>query len=84
MKKYELLGLPIHVGEVYNNGGSLYLVMSWDDDCITPTVHLRRITDGWELDARCPALYLTDRGMELIWAWSAHGHFVPMREGCAL
>ena len=82
MKKYELLGMPIHVGDVYKNSGSLYRVESFDDDCARPSVHLRRIKDGWELDARGAALYLTDRGVELLWDYSMHGHFAPM-EGTA-
>lgn len=78
MKKYELLGLPIHVGEVYNNNGNLYRVESFDDDCVRPSIHLHRIKDGWELDVRGAALYLTDRGVELLWAYSNNGHFAEM------
>lgn len=78
MKKYELLGQPIHVGEIYSNNGSLYRVESYDDDCVRTSVHLRRIKDGWEVDARGAALYLTDRGVELLWAYSLHGHFGSM------
>ena len=77
MKKYELLPVPIHVGEVHRNGMSLYRVESRDDDCLRPTVHLRRLKDGWELDAHGAALYRTDRGVELLWDYSKNGHFVP-------
>ena len=49
---------------------------------VLTSVHLRRIKDGWELDAVGAALYLTDRGVELLWDYSKNGRFTPMdREG---
>lgn len=77
-KKYQLLNQPIHVGGIYKNGMSLYRVESFNDDFLHTSVHLHRIKDGWELDAVGAALYLTDRGIELLWDYSKNGHFVPM------
>lgn len=54
-----------------------YLVMEHLDDCLFPAVHLRRLKDGWELDAVGAALYDTPRGVEIQWDYSLHGHFVP-------
>lgn len=69
-KKYQLLNQPILAGGIYKNGMSLYRVESFNDDCLHTSVHLRRIKDGWELDAVGAALYLTDRGIELLWDYS--------------
>lgn len=81
-KKYQLLNQPILAGGIYKNGMSLYRVESFNDDCLHTSVHLRRIKDGWELDAVGAALYLTDRGIELLWDYSKNGRFTPMdREG---
>ena len=77
-KKYELLNMPICVGVTYPNGMSLYRVESRDDDCLRPSLHLRRLKDGWEIDVVGAALYLTDRGVELTWDYSKNGRFVPM------
>ena len=51
-KKHELLNIPVCIGATYPNGMSLYRVESRDDDCLRPSLHLRRLTDGWEIDAR--------------------------------
>lgn len=77
-KKYELLNMPIYVGETYQNGMSLYRVESRDDDCLRPSLHLRRPKDDWEIDVVGAALYLTDRGVELKWDYSKNGRFVTM------
>ena len=79
MKK-QLIYQPLHVGEVYVNGSSLYRVESIDDECLRPSAHLRRLKDGWEIDVRGAALYRTDRGIELMWDWSKNGRFVPERD----
>ena len=70
--------MPVYVGETYRNGMSLYRVESRDDDCLRPSLHLRRLTDGWEIDVVGAALYLTDRGVQLLWDSSQNGHFVTM------
>ena len=69
-KKYELLNMPIYVGETYQNGMSLYRVEGREEDCLRPSLHLRRLKDGWEIDVVGAALYLTDRGVELKWEGS--------------
>ena len=63
-KKYQLLNQPILAGGIYKNGMSLYRVESFNDDCLHTSVHLRRVKDGWELDAVGAAL------------WSGPFHFV--------
>ncbi len=77
-KKHELLNIPICIGAIYPNGMSRYRVESRDDDCLRPSLHLRRLTDGWEIDVVGAALYLTDRGVELKWDYSKNGRFVTM------
>ena len=46
MKKYQLTGQPIYVGETYNHNGDLYRVESFDEGYTEPKVTLRRIKDG--------------------------------------
>lgn len=67
MKKYKLIGQPIYVGETYSHDGDLYRVEAFDEGYLQGRVHLRRIKDGLTLDAEAPALYLTPRGVELLW-----------------
>ena len=55
----------------------IHRIMEHLDDCLFPAVHLRRLKDGWELDAVGAALYDTPRGVEIQWDYSLHGHFVP-------
>lgn len=74
MKK-ELLAQPLGLGEVYASGNRLYLILSIDDDCLMPSVRLRRLKDGYEFDAAGAALYRTERGTELLWDTSKNGCF---------
>lgn len=74
MKKYKLLYQSIHVGEIYRNGNDLYRVEGYNDECLHDSVHLRRLRDGWEMDAEGAALYLTSMGIELIWAAAKNGY----------
>jgi hypothetical protein len=80
MMKQQLLSQTLHIGEVYSNHGALYRVESFDDDVVRGSVHLRRIKDGWELDARGAALYLTERGVELQWDYSLNGQFTTAED----
>lgn len=45
-KKHELLNIPICIGAIYPNGMSLYRVEGREDDCLRPSLHLRRLKDG--------------------------------------
>ena len=36
MKKYQLIGQPIYVGEIYNHNGDLYRVESFDEGYTEP------------------------------------------------
>lgn len=78
MKKYELLNQPIHTGEIYRNGKDLYRVEGYNDECLHDSVHLRRMRDGWEFDAEGAALYLTSRGVELLWDAGKNGYYKTM------
>ena len=78
--KKKLLYQPLRVGEIYANGDRLYRVDSIGGECLRPTVHLRRMRDGWELDAVGAALYSTERGVQLLWDWSKNGHFGTMEK----
>ena len=80
MKKYELLNQPIHVGEIYRNGKDLYRVESYDSDCLHDSVHLQRMRDGLEIDAEGAALYLTGRGIELMWNAEKNGPYKTMEQ----
>ena len=59
MKKYQLTGQPIYVGETYNHNGDLYRVESFDEGYTEPKVTLRRIKDGtiFEVEARPCSLH---------------------------
>lgn len=74
------LNEPLYVGTIYEQHGRQYLVMEHLDDCLMPAVHLRRLKDGWELDAVGAALYETPRGVEIMWAYSKNGRFVERRK----
>ena len=54
MKKYQLTGQSIYVGETYNHDGDLYRVESFDEGYTEPKVTLRRIKDGtiFDVEAR--------------------------------
>lgn len=78
MKKYQLIGQPIRVGEIYNHHGDLYRVESFDDDCIMQKVTLRRIKDDLIVDAESPALFLTPDGVQLLWPKDINVHYTPM------
>lgn len=79
-RTFELLPMPILLGEIYANGQSLYRVESRDDDCLRPRLHLRRLKDGWEIDVVGAAMYLVNgQHVELHWDYSKNGHFVPMQ-----
>ena len=67
MKKYQLTGQPIYVGETYNHNGDLYRVESFDEGYTEPKVTLRRIKDGTIFDVEAPALFLTPTGVQLLW-----------------
>ena len=67
MKKYQLTGQPIYVGETYNHNGDLYRVESFDEGYTEPKVTLRRIKDGTIFDVEAPALFLTPAGVQLLW-----------------
>ena len=69
MKKYQLTGQPIYVGEIYNHNGDLYRVESFDEGYTEPKVTLRRIKDGTIFDVEAPALFLTPTGVQYI-AWA--------------
>ena len=79
-KKFELLNQPIHVGEIYRNGKDLYRVEGYNEDCLHGSMHLQRMRDGWELDAEGAALYLTNRGVELLWEVSKNGYYRTMEQ----
>ena len=66
MKKYQLTGQPIYVGETYNHNGDLYRVESFDEGYTEPKVTLRRIKDGTIFDVEAPALFLTPMGVQLL------------------
>ena len=68
MKKYQLTGQPIYVGETYNHNGDLYRVESFDEGYTEPKVTLRRIKDGTIFDVEAPALFLTPTGVQLLWS----------------
>lgn len=67
MKKYQLTGQSIYVGETYNHDGDLYRVESFDEGYTEPKVTLRRIKDGTIFDVEAPALFLTPAGVQLLW-----------------
>ena len=67
MKKYQLTGQPIYVGEIYNHNGDLYRVESFDEGYTEPKVTLRRSKDGTIFDVEAPALFLTPTGVQLLW-----------------
>lgn len=67
MKKYQLTGQPIYVGEIYNHNGDLYRVESFDEGYTEPKVTLQRIKDGTIFDVEAPALFLTPTGVQLLW-----------------
>lgn len=73
--EYTMLNTTIEVGEVYRNGQSLYLVQDIAEGYLAPALHLRRIKDGWELDAVGAALYSTPDGVQLLWDYSKHEHW---------
>ena len=69
------LNEPLHVGGVYVQHGTKYLLTEHIDGYLYPSVHLRRLKDGWEIDAVGAALYDTPRGVEIQWDYSKNGHF---------
>lgn len=80
--KYTRLDAPLRIGGVYANRwgdgqSSSYVVTDIESDQILPMVHLRRLSDGWEMDVFGAGLYQTPRGISLQWDYSKHGHFVP-------
>lgn len=82
--KYTRLDVPLRIGGVYmqrwgDGQSSNYLVTDMEDDQILPAVHLRRLSDGWEMDVFGAGLYMTPQGVSLQWDCSKHGHFVPDR-----
>lgn len=82
--KYTRLDEPLRIGGVYvqrwgDGQSSNYLVTDMEDDLILPAVHLRRLSDGWEMDVFGAGLYMTPQGVSLQWDYSRHGHFVPDR-----
>lgn len=79
-KKDELLSQPIYVGEIYRNGRDLYRVEGFNDECLHGSVHLRRLQDGWEMDAEGAALYLTSLGIELMWAAAKNGYYKALEQ----
>lgn len=79
-KKNELLNQPIHVGEIYHNGRDLYRVEGFNDECLYGSVHLRRLRDGWEMDAEGAALYLTSLGIELMWTVTKNGYYKTLEQ----
>lgn len=86
---YTRLDQPLQIGGVYtqhwNNGqgSSNYLVTDIEDDQLIPFTHLRRLSDGWEMDVCGAGLYQTPHGVSLMWDYSTHGHWVPVPERCA-
>ncbi len=79
-KKNELLSQPIYVGEIYRNGRDLYRVEGFNDECLHSSVHLRRLRDGWEMDAEGAALYLTSLGIELMWTATKNGYYKTLEQ----
>lgn len=79
-KKNELLSQPIYVGEIYRNGRDLYRVEGFNDECLHSSVHLRRLRDGWEMDAEGAALYLTGLGIELMWETAKNGYYKTLEQ----
>lgn len=82
---YRRLDQPLQIGGVYtqywNNGKgcSNYLVTDIVDDQLHPYHHLRRLSDGWEIDAFGAGLYLTPQGVSILWDYSIHGNWKPKR-----
>ena len=47
MKKYQLTGQPIYVGETYNHNGDLYRVESFDEGYTEPKLSTRYRSPLW-------------------------------------
>ena len=53
MKKYQLTGQPIYVGEIYNHNGDLYRVESFDEGYTEPKVTLTGVQLLWPREVNC-------------------------------
>ena len=78
--KYTRLDVGLRIGGVYTNRwgdgqSSDYVVTDIEDDQLLPSIHLRRLSDGWEMDVFGAGLYQTPQGISLQWDYSTHGHF---------
>ena len=78
--KFTRLDVGLRIGGVYTNRwgdgqSSDYVVTDIEDDQLLPSIHLRRLSDGWEMDVVGTGLYQTPQGVSLQWAYSKHGYF---------
>lgn len=92
--KYRKLDQPLRIGGVYaqkwgDGQVSNYVVTDIEDDQILPFVHLRRLSDGWEMDVIGAGLYMTPHGISLQWEYEKNGHWPKDRyakgvSGCGI